>query len=529
MHRALRPTLAFAIALAVIACTSGGHAAADAPQARPVPAKVQPSGEALFRDAAQSVAAPEAQVPVGASLAPLIERLKPAVVNISTTTVVKHPRTRGGFPRGAPGGPGGPEGPDNDFFERFFGRPAPEAPQEFRGQSLGSGFMLNADGYILTNYHVVKDATDIQVMLSDGRQFVANVVGKDQLVDVALIRLKNPPKDLPTVVLGSSDALRQGDFVLALGSPLGLRDTATLGIVSAKHRSGINPGGTYDDFIQTDAAINPGNSGGPLFNLRGEVVGINTAIVRPDVGQGIGFAVPIDLAKSILPQLREKGKVTRGYLGVQVGDLTPDLAQGFGFQAGTKGALVQNVVPRGPAAKGGVQAGDLVVAINGKPVASAGELTRAVALVPPGEQVRLEVVRRGGERKQLSFKVAQRPEDEAQASAGGEGEEGGTEPGTNKSPKLGVSLSPLTPDIARRLGVSGEEGVLVADVVEGGPAQRAGIRQGDLILEVNRQPVKKVDDVASALSKMKEGEMALLRVRRGDSALYVAVPVGGRQ
>jgi serine protease Do len=366
-------------------------------------------------------------------------------------------------------------------------------------------------------------------MLSDGRQFVATVIGKDQLTDVALIRLKNPPKDLPTVVLGSSDALRQGDFVLALGSPLGLRDTATLGIVSAKHRSGINPGGTYDDFIQTDAAINPGNSGGPLFNLRGEVVGINTAIVRPDIGQGIGFAVPIDLAKSLLPQLREKGKVTRGYLGVQVGDLTPDLAAGFGFPPGTKGALVQNVVPRGPAAKGGVQPGDLVVALNGKAVASAGELTRSVALVPPGGDVKLDVVRRGGEKKQIAFKVAQRPEDEAQASAGGGGEEEGSADQGSKSPKLGVSLEALTPQIARQLGVKEDEGVVVTDVADGGPAQRAGVRQGDLILELNRQPVKKIDDVKNALSKMKEGDMALMRVKRGDSALYIAVPVGGRQ
>jgi len=519
MHRMLRPTLAFAVATAILACTSDGHAATEAPRV----AKATPAGETpLFREAAQAAPAqPEAQVPLQASLAPLIERLKPAVVNISTTTVVKHPRSGG---RG--GGPRGPEGFD-DFFERYFGgRPAPEAPQEFRGQSLGSGFILNAEGYILTNNHVVKDATDIQVMLSDGRQFVATVIGKDGLTDVALIRLKNPPKDLPTVVLGSSDVLRQGDFVLALGSPLGLRDTATLGIVSAKHRSGINPGGTYDDFIQTDAAINPGNSGGPLFNLRGEVVGINTAIVRPDIGQGIGFAVPIDLAKSLLPQLREKGKVTRGYLGVQVGELTPDLAQGFGFPSSTKGALVQNVVPRSPAAKGGVQAGDLVVALNGKAVDSAGELTRGVALVPPGGEVKLDVVRKGGERKQLAFKVGQRPEDEAQASAGGEEESGDK---GNKSPKLGVSLSPLTPQIAKQLGVSSDEGVVVADVVDGGPAQRAGIRQGDVLLEVNRQPVKKVEDVAAALSKMKEGDMALLRVRRGDSALYIAVPVGGRQ
>jgi serine protease Do len=515
--------LALAVLVAV-ACTSNGHAATEALPAQ----RAKATGEALFRDAAQtSPPAAEAQIPIGASLAPLIERLKPAVVNISTTTVMKRPGPR---LRGMPGPRGGqpPEGFE-DFFDKYFGggRPSPDAPHEFKGQSLGSGFILNGEGYILTNNHVVKDATDIQVMLSDGRQFVATVVGKDQLTDVALIRLRNPPKDLPTVVLGSSDQLRQGDFVLALGSPLGLRDTATLGIVSAKHRSGINPGGTYDDFIQTDAAINPGNSGGPLFNLRGEVVGINTAIVRPDIGQGIGFAVPVDLAKSLLPQLREKGKVTRGYLGVQVADLTPDLAQAFGFAPAIKGALVQNVVPRGPAAKGGVQAGDLVVALDGRPVASAGELTRSVALVPPGETVKLDVIRRGGEKKQLAFKVAQRPEDEAQASAGGE-EEGGAEQG-NKSPKLGVSLTPLTPQLARQLGIQGDEGVVVADVADGGPAQRAGIRQGDLILEVNRQAVKKVEDVAGALSKMKEGEMALLRVKRGDSALFIAVPVGGRK
>jgi serine protease Do len=522
MHPTIRRFFAFAVAAAVLACSRDGHAAtAASPQQK----EARGGSEALFREAAQTPAAApaEPQVPAQTSLAPLIERLKPAVVNISTTTVTKHPRVQGG-PRGPRGGQD-----FEDFFERYFGRPMPEAPQEFRGQSLGSGFILNGEGFILTNNHVVKDATDIQVMLSDGRQFTASVVGKDQLTDVALIKLKNPPKELPTVMLGSSDALRQGDFVLALGGPLGLRDTATLGIVSAKHRSGINPGGTYDDFIQTDAAINPGNSGGPLFNLRGEVVGINTAIVRPDIGQGIGFAVPIDLAKSLLPQLREKGKVTRGYLGVQVADLTPDLAQAFGFSPDTKGALVQNVVPRGPAAKGGVQAGDLIVSINGKPVESAGQLTRTVALVPPGDAVNVVVVRKGGEKKQLSFKVAQRPEDEGVASRGG-GEEGGAEPQADKSPKLGVSLAPITPDIARQLGISAEEGgVVVADVVDGGPAQRAGIRQGDVILEVNRQPVKKVEEVSGAVAKMKEGDMALLRVRRGDAAIYLAVPVGGRQ
>ena len=360
MHLYVRRTFTIGLTLAVLACSRDGRAATQgAPRS---------SGQSLYREAAAAAApaAAEAQVPIGASLAPLIERLKPAVVNISTTTVTKHPRVQRG--QRTPNPHGLPDEGFEDFFERYFGRPAPEMPEEFKGSSLGSGFVLNAEGYILTNNHVVKDATDIRVRVSDGREFTAKIIGRDALTDVALIKLNSPPKDLPTMVLGDSDALRQGDFVLAMGSPFGLRDTATLGIVSAKHRAGINPGGTYDDFIQTDAAINPGNSGGPLFNLRGEVVGINTAIVSPQLGQGIGFAVPINMAKALLPQLKEKGKVIRGFLGVSVSELTPDLMQGFGLPPGTKGALVQNVVPKSPAAKAGVQAGDLIVALNGKPV-----------------------------------------------------------------------------------------------------------------------------------------------------------------
>jgi serine protease Do len=521
MHRHISRTLAALLTVALLACSRDGRAATQpAPRA----------GNGLFREAATTPPAPEAVVPGQSSLAPIIERLKPAVVNISTTTVMKHPRV----PRGGMPGPRGGQDPFQDFFERYFGQPMPDVPDELRGQSLGSGFILNAEGYILTNNHVVKDASDILVTVSDGRQFKADVVGKDALTDVALIKFAKPPKDLTTVVLGDSDALRQGDFVLALGSPLGLRDTATFGIVSAKHRSGISQGtGTYDDFVQTDAAINPGNSGGPLFNMRGEVIGINTAIVRPDIGQGIGFAVPINLAKSILPQLREKGKVTRGFMGVSVSELTPDLAQGFGLPPDQKGALVQSVVARGPAAKAGVEPGDIVVSLNGKPVASSSELTRSVALVPPGQTVNLTLLRKG-EKKQLSFKVAQRPEDEGVAARGegegGESEEGGGAAKADKSKKLGVSLAPLTPAMARELGIApGGEGVAVTDLVDGGPAQRAGLRKGDVLIEVNRQPVKKPDDVAAVVGKMKEGQIALLRIRRGDQTAFIAVPVGGRQ
>jgi len=522
MRRIVHRLLGFAIIAALLACSRDGQAATTPDSAK--------SATPLFREASQAQSAPgeAAGVPVQASLAPLIEKLKPSVVNISTTTVVKHPSvSRRKVP---PGQQGSPEDEDQfqEFFERYFGRtPGPDMPQEFRGSSLGSGFILNPDGYILTNNHVVKDATDIVVRLTDGREFKANTVGRDALTDVALIRLANPPKDLPAVTLGDSDALRQGDFVLALGSPFGLSDTATLGIVSAKHRQNVSNSPTFDDFIQTDAAINQGNSGGPLFDMSGRVIGINTAIVSPQLGQGIGFAVPINIAKALLPQLREKGKVSRGFLGVSVQPMTPDLAQAFGLPASQKGALVQNVIPNQPAAKAGMEAGDVVLSINGKEVDSAGALTRTVSLIPPGGKVEVEIVRRG-QKKTLAFNVGQRPDDET-AIGRGEPAQPEKEPGNAKAPKLGVSLAPIDKALAEELKVQPGSGVAVVSVVDGGPADKAGIRSGDVILEVNRQQVKQPSDVAGLVGKMKDGEMALLRVRRGDSALYLAVPVGGRQ
>jgi len=494
---------------ALVACTGRDRAGAEQP-AR--------AGNTLFKEASITVpAAPEAPVPGSTSLAPLIERLKPAVVNISTTTVTKHPRglRRGQIP---------------DGMERFFGLPpgAGEAPDELRGQGLGSGFILNDEGYILTNHHVIKDATDIRVKLADDREYSAKVIGKDPLTDVALIKLSSPPKDLPTVVLGDSDALRQGDFVLALGSPFGLSGTATLGIISAKHRGGVGTGSPYDDFLQTDAAINPGNSGGPLFNLRGEVVGINTAIISPQIGQGIGFAVPVNLAKSLLPQLKSGGKVVRGYVGVSLSELTPDLAAAFGLPAGTKGALIQQVMPKTPAEKAGLEPGDVVTSLDGKPVESSSGLSRAVALVPPGQSLKLGLVRKGSP-KTVSLTVAQRPDDEA--SIGREDwEEGEASAEGSKSPKLGFKVAPLNPEAARELKLPpGSTGVVVTDLVEGGPAEQAGVARGDLILEVNRQPVSKPGDLVALVGKLKDGDMALLRVKRGPNHAYVAVPVGGRK
>ena len=514
MRRTIHRILLAGAALAALACTRDGVAATSAPSA---------SGP-LFLQASEAAPAPEAQVPVGATLAPLIERLRPSVVNISTITSVKHPQVR------RPQQPHSQGGDDFDeFFERYFGArpgPQPEMPDELKGASLGSGFLLSNDGFVLTNNHVVKDATDIRVRLSDGREFSAKVAGRDALTDVALLQLQNVPKDLPPpVVLGDSDTLRQGDFVVAMGSPFGLRDTATLGIVSAKHRAGINPGGTYDDFIQTDAAINPGNSGGPLFNLRGEVIGINTAIVSPQIGQGIGFAVPISLAKALLPQLREKGKVTRGFVGVQVSDLTPDLLQAFALKPGTKGALVQSVVPRSPAEKAGLKAGDVITQLNGKTVDSSGALTRGVALVAPGQVAALTVVR-GTDQKQFSLKVGQRPEEE---NAVGRGEAPEVEPeGKDVAAKLGMALAPVTGEVQSQLGLENDEGMVVTNVQPEGPADRAGLRRGDVILELNRQAVRQPEEVKALLAKVKDNDLVLLRVRRGDQASFLTVRVGGK-
>jgi serine protease Do len=502
--------VAVAVALAV-GCGATESRAAAAPAAAAEKAAPAQKGQ-LWRDPGGQ-GAPQVQVPNQGSLAPLIKALKPAVVNVSTTTVVKNPH-------------GSMRNRDMQEFFEFFGRPQPD---ERRGQSLGSGFVINADGYVLTNNHVVKDATDIQVRLSDGREFTAKLVGSDPETDVALIKLDKPPGNLPTVVLGDSDALEQGDFVVAIGSPFGFRESASFGILSAKDRQ--LTGSPFDDFLQTDAAINSGNSGGPLFNLRGEVVGINTAIVSPQIGSGIGFAVPINLAKQLVPQLLT-GKVSRGYLGVSVSDLTPELATGFKLAENTKGAVVQNVVPNAPAAKAGMQAGDVVVALNGKPVETSSQLTRGVSAVAPGQKATLTVLR-DGQKKDLTVTVAKRPDQEALARGelGGDEPEGGAESPASKggSEKLGLRIAPLTPEVARELGAEGDQGVVVAAVTPGGPADRAGIRRGDLVLEVNRKAVARVEDMVAATKSLKTGDTALLRVRRGSGAMFVAVKVGGEE
>jgi serine protease Do len=518
MRRILTLSVVAAAAFAItLACTREGRADAGASTA-------SAAAEHLWREL--PAATPAAAVP-GASLAPLIKQLKPAVVNIATTTVTKnHPRVPGygrgpqGGPQGGP--PGGPNGQWEEFFERFYGQPR-EMP-DFRSNSLGSGFLINKDGYVLTNNHVVGDATEIKVKLSDGREFSAKVVGKDPPTDVALIRLEKAPHDLPTVALGDSDALEQGDFVLALGNPFGLSGSASFGMVSAKARTLQN--GPFDDFIQTDAAINPGNSGGPLFNMKGEVVGINTAIVSPQIGQGIGFAVPINLAKQLLPQLEKGGKIARGYLGVTVGDLSPELARGFGLPEGAKGAVVQDVVAKAPAGKAGVKAGDVVTAVNGKAVEDRGQLTRTIAAIPPGGKATLSILRKG-KKQEITVTVGTRPDEEAIArgESGEDGDTVGDAPADAKGPRLGVRLQAITPEIAKQLKLEGESGVLIAEVSPDGAAARAGIQRGDVILEVAQEAVSKPEQVVSAVSKARPGDVLLLRVKRGNQATFIPVKI----
>ncbi|HLY36998.1 MAG TPA: DegQ family serine endoprotease [Candidatus Binatia bacterium] len=440
----------------------------------------------------------------------LAEHVAPSVVNISTTQEVKTGSGLGG--PGGPGGPGGQGGEDDPFhdffgpFERFFGPPHGGRP--YKAKSLGSGFVIDPSGYILTNNHVVENADEIVVKLPTGKEFKAKVVGRDQKTDIALIEIHGAT-DLTPVALGSSGDLKVGQWVVAIGNPFGLENTVTAGIVSAMGRH-INQG-PYDNFIQTDAAINPGNSGGPLLNTRGEVVGINTAIFSRGGGNiGIGFAIPIDLAKEIIPQLKEKGHVTRGWLGVMIQKVTPDIAESLGLSE-AKGALVADVVKDGPAEAAGIKQGDVIVEYDGKPVTDSAELPLLVARTPVGKSVKVKVLR-GKDTETFTVKVQELKEEETAQAATGTAED------------LGMTVQTLTPEIAENLGIDrGLKGVVVTQVDPGGSAADAGLRRGDVILEVNRQPVKDADAYRKAVKAVGKGKSVLFLVRRGDNTIFLAV------
>ena len=384
------------------------------------------------------------------SFADLVTKVKPAVVNISTTSTVKMP----GSPFRHFFGPdeGGPFG---DFFHRFFG----EIPdQELRQQSLGSGFIVDKDGYIITNNHVVDGADEIKVKLADGREYKAKVVGRDPKTDLALIKISSFFKDLPALPLGDSEKMRVGDWVLAIGNPFGLEETVTQGIISATGR--VIGSGPYDNFLQTDAPINPGNSGGPLINLSGEVIGINSAIMPS--GQGIGFASPSNMAKKIIPQLMEKGKVTRGWIGVSVQSITPEIAQAFGLKE-TRGSLVGEVVPSGPADAAGIKRGDVIVSFDGKEIKKIADLPLLVAETPVGKTAEVKVMRNS---KELTFtiKVAEMP--------------AGKIPTASPLPTegLGLTVHNITPELMKQLHLRDKNGVVIVNVQPGSPAEDAGLQ-----------------------------------------------------
>jgi len=424
----------------------------------------------------------------------LARALKPAVVNISTKRIEE-----GGRPFESPFGEGSP-------FDQFFG-------QFFRGQprrtvrSLGSGFVINPDGFIVTNNHVVDGATEIKVTLADGRELDAKVLGRDPKTDLALLKIA--ATGLPVIALGDSARLQVGEPVMAIGNPFGLEQTVTTGIVSATGR--VIGEGPYDAFIQTDASINPGNSGGPLINEQGQAIGINAAIFTQSGGSvGIGFAIPIDLAKPVLTQLAAAGHVVRGYLGVMIQRVTPELAKSFGLPE-TRGALVSSVVDGAPAMRGGVKPGDVIVEYDGRKIARSDELPRVVAETPVGREVALGVVRDG---KPLSLKVTiaklVEPEERQAAQAGA-------------SPSLGLAVQTLTPGLAQELALPEPSGVLVRGVQDGSPAANAGVEPGDVIKEIDRRPVKSADELRKAMAAHRPGAPVLLLVRRKGGSLYLTV------
>ena len=447
-------------------------------------------------------AAAAAQLP---DFTELVEKQGPAVVNISTTQSVRNPLL-----------PQVPNLQEDDPFYEFFRRFIPQpGPREFQSQSLGSGFIISQDGYILTNAHVVETAEEITVKLTDKREFKAKVIGADRRTDVALIKID--ATNLPAVRFGDPNRLKVGEWVLAIGSPFGFENTVTAGIVSAKGRS--LPQENYVPFIQTDVAVNPGNSGGPLFNLRGEVVGINSQIYSRTGGfMGLSFAIPIDVANDIAQQLRTVGKVSRGRIGVVIQPVTKELADGFGLPK-AQGALVNSVEKGGPADKAGVEAGDVILRFDGKPVNSSEDLPRIVGATKPGSKASVQVWR-NKQSRETHVVVAEMQDDREARQA----RRGGGKPPAAAPSQYGLALSELTDTQRGELKISG--GVLVENAQ--GAATRAGIRRGDVILAVNNQDVKSVEQFNQLMGQFEKGRIVALLVRRGANSLYIPFRVDGK-
>ena len=444
---------------------------------------------------------------------PLVDANRAAVVNIGTTSK-RRPRPE--FPRGFQGPEGSP-GDENaleDFFRRFFGE-EPPGGGEGRSEplsSLGSGFIISDDGYVISNYHVVKDADEVVVRLSDRREFVATIVGTDPRSDIAVLKVESD-KPLPSLKLGSSSALKVGEWVLAIGSPFGFDHSVTAGIVSAKGRS--LPNENYVPFIQTDVAINPGNSGGPLFNLEGEVVGVNSQIYSRTGGfMGLSFAIPIDVVMNVYTQLREKGAVTRGWLGVLIQDVTRELAESFKMSK-PHGALVSKVLPDSPAAQAGFKAGDVIVKFNGREISTSAELPPLVGTAVVGEKTPVEVIR-GGSRKNLHVEIGELPnEDDPQLGSSGSGKK-------QSNKRLNASIRDLTKSERENLELTG--GAVVESVDEG-PAMDAGLRPGDIILQMNSKPIESAADLATIVESLKPGSSVPVLIHRQGGPLFMAMKI----
>ncbi len=475
------------------------------PVSRPVAARIEPAVAVApgrerpsiqIDDEDKNLPAPQQ---LSKAFASVVERVAPAVVNIYTRqegSSTEQPRMGGPF---------------DDFFERFFR----ETPEQ-RRRSLGSGVIVDPRGYVITNNHVVENAKEIIVQFSDQRQFDAEVVGADPSTDLAVIQIKGDGP-FPSARLGDSDALKVGEWLLAVGNPFGYTHTVTAGIVSAKGR--FIGQGTYDDFIQTDAAINPGNSGGPLVSMRAEVVGINSNIISSSGGNmGIGFAIPSNLTRKIYDQLVSTGTVTRGWLGVGIQNLTPGLARSFGME-GKKGAVVTEILgPDSPAGKSGMEAGDVVVEFNGQAVESSNHLVHLVADVRPGSTVKVDYYR-DGELRSADVTVDERQMHGSPAPESREPDERG---------RLGISGQNLTSEMASQLGASSRTGVVLVSVEPDGPAEDAGLRRGDIVIEANRQPVRSLDELQRAVADVPDGGDLLLRIERvtrGAQSSFLWIPV----
>jgi serine protease Do len=480
---------------------------------------------------------PNEKVGVVTSFAPLVKKMIPAVVSVNVVQDVKV----SGMPFGPQAGPGGDDNGDDDNgaqgggggggggdqggaippggggggdpfdqLRRYFGQ---GGQREYKQHGLGSGVIVSPDGYILTNNHVVGNAEEIHVTLQDRREFTAKVIGKDAKTDLGLIKIDT--KDaLPVAPLGDSNTTDVGDWVIAIGNPFNVGMTVTAGIVSAKGRI---LGGDYDDFIQTDASINPGNSGGPLINTKGEVIGINTAIYsRTGANNGIGFAIPIDMARNVMDQLKAHGRVVRGWLGVEIQEVTPDLAQSFGLPK-PEGALVASADKDGPAGKGGIERGDIVLSFNGHPVDDEHELPALVAQTPINQKVPVEVVR-NGKHMTIDVTIGERKEPQV-ASAKAE------TPGGN----WGMQVGDITPEIAQQFHLEGAKGVVIQKVAPDSPSAEAGLQPGDVVMEVNHDKVATVSDfVAKAKEAQTNKKPALLLVQRGGATLYTVIKPAGQ-